>query len=284
MENGHEVPTVLLTISTTHVPATDLGFLLHKHPGRAHSLALPFGMATVVYPEANDDLCSAALLVDIDPVGLVRERASGPRGNDGSLEQYVNDRPYAASSFLSVALGRCFWTAMNGRCKERPELAGAPLPFVAELPVVPCRGGEPLLRRLFEPLGYQVTTRSLPLDTRFPEWGDSYHMGVRLTARLRLQQLLEHLFVLVPVLDDDKHYWVGADEVDKLLRRGGTWLSAHPERDLIAHRYLRHDRRLVSDALARLMVDDGEDAEQALAAHDQQEEALERPLSSTNSG
>jgi len=175
---GHEVPLVLLTISTPHVPATDLGFLLHKNPARAQATALPFGTATVVYPEARDDLCTAALVVDVDPVALVRDRAGGPRGNDGSLERYVNDRPYAASSFLSVAIGKCFGTAMSGRCKERPELAGTALPLVSELPVVPCRGGAPLLRRLFEPLGYDVATRSLPLDARFPEWGDSRYLGV----------------------------------------------------------------------------------------------------------
>ena len=270
---------MLLTISTTHVPATDLGFLLHKHPGRAHTMDLPFGTATVVYPEAGDDLCTAALVVDVDPVALVRDRTSGPRGNDGSLEQYVNDRPYAASSFLSVAIGKCFGTAMNGRCKERPELAATALPLEAELPVVPCRGGEPLLRRLLEPLGYNVTIRSLPLDARFPEWGDSCYLGVQLTVTLRLQELLEHLFVLLPVLDDDKHYWVGPDEVDKLMRRGGTWLVAHPERELIANRYLRHDRRLTSEALARLTGDEGDDPDRDSAAHDQEEEALERPLS-----
>jgi 3' terminal RNA ribose 2'-O-methyltransferase Hen1 len=269
---------VLLTISTTHVPATDLGYLLHKHPGRAHNLSVPFGTATVVYPEARDDLCTAALIVDVDPIALVRDRTGGPRGN-ASLEQYVNDRPYAASSFLSVAIGKCFGTAMNGRCKERPELAGAAMPLVARLPVVPCRGGETLLRQLFEPLGYEVAARSLPLDGRFPEWGASRYLGVELAATLRLQELLEHLFVLLPVLDDDKHYWVGADEVDKLMRRGGKWLAAHPERELIAQRYLRHDRRLTSEALARLTADEADDVDETMAAHDQEEEAVEAPIS-----
>ena len=270
---------MLLTISTTHVPATDLGYLLHKHPGRAHTLSVPFGTATVVYPEARDDLCTAALIVDVDPIALVRDRTGGPRGNDASLEQYVNDRPYAASSFLSVAIGKCFGTAINGRCKERPELAGAAMPLVARLPVVPCREGETFLRRLFESLGYEVAARSLPLDDRFPEWGASRYLGVELAATLRLHELLEHLFVLLPVLDDDKHYWVGADEVDKLMRRGGTWLAAHPERELIAQRYLRHDRRLTSEALARLTADEGDDVDEKMAGHDQEEEAVEAPIS-----
>jgi 3' terminal RNA ribose 2'-O-methyltransferase Hen1 len=270
---------MLLTISTTHTPATDLGFLLHKHPGRAHSVPLPFGEATVVYPEANEARCTAALIVGVDPVGLVRERRGGPRGNEASLEQYVNDRPYSASSFLSVAMNKCFGTAMSGRSKERPELAASPLPLVARLPMVPCRGGESLLRRLFEPLGYDVTAIAVGLDGAFPEWGESRYLDVALAGEVRLQDLLEHLFVLLPVLDDDKHYWVGADEVDKLLRRAGAWLSDHPERELIAHRYLRHDRRLVHDALARLLDEVGGDPDEVGAVDDAKEEKVEERIS-----
>ncbi|MDQ4097817.1 MAG: 3' terminal RNA ribose 2'-O-methyltransferase Hen1 [Actinomycetota bacterium] len=266
---------MLLTISTTHQPATDLGFLLHKHPDRVHAFDLPFGPARVVYPEADSARCTAALLVDVDPVGLVRDR-KGPKGNELSLAQYVNDRPYAASSFLSVAIAKAFGTALSGRSKERPELAATAIPLEAGLPVVPSRGGEPILRRLFEPLGYHVDATPLPLDFAFPAWGDSRYLDVHLSTTGRLRDLLEHLFVLLPVLDDDKHYWVGPDEVDKLLRRGGTWLAAHPDRELIAHRYLRHDRRLTREALARLLEEDApDDPDEVQAAHDAEEAAVE---------
>ena len=144
---------MLLTIRTTHNPATDLGFLLHKNPSRVQSYPQSFGQAHVFYPEASEDGCTVALLLDVDPVGLVRRRR-GPSGEGGTLDQYVNDRPYVASSFLSVAISDVFGTAMTGRSKERPDLAESELPFVAKLAVVPCKGGEPFLRRLFEPLGY----------------------------------------------------------------------------------------------------------------------------------
>jgi hypothetical protein len=262
---------MLLTISTTHEPATDLGFLLHKNPGRVYSTDLPFGRAHVVYSDATEERCTAALLVEVDPVGLVRGR-KGQKGNDFSLDHYVNDRPYAASSFLSVALNKCFGTALGGRSKERPDLVDAAIPLAARLPVVPCRGGETLLRRLFEPLGYHVTASPIPLDPQFPGWGNSRYLDVELTACCRLRDLLEHLFVLLPVLDDDKHYWVGPDEIDKLFRRGGGWLAAHSERELIAHRYLRHDRRLTRDALARLMEEDvQDDPDEVEAGHDAEE-------------
>jgi 3' terminal RNA ribose 2'-O-methyltransferase Hen1 len=270
---------MLLTITTTAAPATDLGFLLHKNPERVHAAQLSFGDVRVVYPEADDARCTAAVLVDIDPVGLVRDRR-GPKGNDFSLAQYVNDRPYAASSFLSQALTKMFGTAMSGRSKERPELAETPIPLELHLPVLPCRGGEDILRRLFEPLGYTVTATALPLDPTFPEWGDSRYFDARLTGVARVKDALEHLFVLLPVLDDDKHYWVGADEVDKLLRRGGDWLAAHPDRELIARRYLRHDRKLMADALARLMADDEQldDPDEVEEQHAAEEEAVEKPI------
>ena len=268
---------MLLTISTTHEPATDLGYLLHKNPDRHHTVEFGFGTVHVVYPEATETSCTAALIVDVDPIGLVRDRR-GPAGNDFALAQYVNDRPYAASSFLSVALGRVFGTAMSGRSKERPDLADTAIPLVAHLPVVPCRGGEVVLRRLFEPLGYLVTAAPIPLDEHFPNWGASEYLDVSLTGTVRLKDLLEHLFVLVPVLDDDKHYWVGRDEVDKLLRKGGAWLQAHPDRELITRRYLRHDRLLTREALARLMEDDTRDPDEMAATHDSEEEAVERPL------
>lgn len=271
---------MLLSITTTYQPATDLGYLLHKNPDCVQTTAMSFGQVHVVYPQADRDRCTAALLVEVDPVGLVRDR-KGPKGNDFSLAQYVNDRPYAASSFLSVAINKVFGTALTGRSKERPELADTTMPFVVHLPVVPCRGGEAILGRLFEPLGYDVRAITIPLDGEFPQWGESRYLDVTLTGTCRLRDLLGHLFVLLPVLDDDKHYWVGPEEVDKLLRRGGDWLGTHPDRELIARRYLRHDRRLTTDALARLLAedDDVEDPDEVGAAHDQGEEAVEKPIS-----
>jgi len=272
---------VLLTITTTHAPASDLGYLLHKNPANVHERDLAFGVARVCFPEASDERCAAALVVDVDPIALVRDRKRGPKGDGFSLAQYVNDRPYAASSFLAVAIAKMFGTAMSGRSKERPELAETALPFEIRVPVLPCRGGVTVLERVFGPLGYMIDATSIPLDPQFPAWGDSRYLDVTLTGTLRLREVLEHLFVLLPVLDDDKHYWVGDEEVEKLLRRGGTWLAAHPDRELITRRYLRHDRRLTRDALARLMAvdDDPDDPDADEAAHDAEEAAVEKPLS-----
>jgi 3' terminal RNA ribose 2'-O-methyltransferase Hen1 len=265
---------MFLTVTATGaagVPATDLGFLLHKNPARVQSFDLSFGRAHVFYPEASSERCTAALLLDVDTVGLVR------RPGEAALAQYVSDRPYVASSFLSVAIGQVYGSALAGRSRERPELAERALPLEARLAVLPCRGGEPLLRRLFGPLGYAVEARRHRLDERFPAWGESPYFTVTLRRETRLRDLLAHLYVLVPVLDDEKHYWVGEDEVEKLLRHGEGWLAAHPERDLIARRYLKRRRGLVDAALARLS-DDAPDPDAAKEARDDEEQAVERPI------
>ena len=196
---------MLLSVTTTHEPATDLGYLLHKNPSRMQAEEFSFGKAYVFYPEANANRCTVSVLLEVDPVGLVRGRR-GPAGEGGQLQQYVNDRPYAANSFMSVAIGRLFTTAMSGKSKERPELAEMALPLTATLPVIAARGGEAVVRRLFEPLGYAVHVEILPLDEQFPEWGESPYVSLELSANIQLQTLLTHLYVLIPVLDNEKHY------------------------------------------------------------------------------
>jgi 3' terminal RNA ribose 2'-O-methyltransferase Hen1 len=267
---------MLLTITMTQPPATDLGHLLHKNPSRMHSFELSFGKAHVFYPEATVDRCTAALLLDVDPVALVRGRKGQPQS--GSLDQYVNDRPYVLSSFLSVALGRALGTAMTGRSKNRQELADQPIPLAATLAVVSCRGGEQLLNEIFEPLGYRVTAERHPLDEKFPEWGEGPYFTVTLEGTLRLRELLNHLYVLVPALDAEKHYWIGTDEVDKLLRKGQGWLASHPHKEAIVRRYLPRHKHLAREALTRLAEEDNRDPDLAAAAHAEEEIKIEEPI------
>jgi 3' terminal RNA ribose 2'-O-methyltransferase Hen1 len=268
---------MLLTITTTHSPATDLGYLLHKHPGRLQTFTLSFGQAHVFYPEAQPERCTAALLLDIDPIQLFRSRR-GSSNSNFSLQQYVNDRPYVASSFLSVAIAQVYGSALAGQCKDRPELVETALPLTVNLSVLPCRGGADLLQRLFEPLGYSVQAQRQPLDPQFPEWGPSDVFTVELRAEIRLKDLLAHLYVLVPVLDDQKHYFVSEDEISKLMARGEGWLAGHPERELIVERYLRHRRILAESALAQLREEDAAGLESAEEQAEEREDTLEHAI------
>ncbi|MFF2848414.1 3' terminal RNA ribose 2'-O-methyltransferase Hen1 [Streptomyces sp. NPDC058001] len=279
---------MFLTISTTGTserPATDLGFLLHKHPGRAQVFSTSHGTAHVFYPEASAERCTAALLLEVDPVALVRRGKGKGRGGapDATLAQYVNDRPYAASSLLAVALSGVFTSAMKGQCKARPELPALPLPLRVEVPTLPARGGADLVRSLFAPLGWTVAAEPLPLDERFPEWGASRYVRLVLDGTLTLAEALRHLYVLLPVLDDSKHYWVSEDEVDKLLRAGEGWLAAHPEQKVITSRYLARRWSLTRAAterleLVRLAEADDSEVEDIDNAVDESTDTEEKPV------
>lgn len=278
---------MLLTITTTHRPATDLGYLLEKHPARAQRFELAWGAAHVFYPEASEERCTAALMIDLDPLRLVK--GARKRGAAGSLSQYVNDRPYVASSLLSVAIAEVLASALRGKSRERPELAARAIPLSARLPAITCRGGEALVRALFAPLGYEIELTRHSLDAGAPpardaarrpmEWGPSSCFDLTLRGEARLSELLSHLYVLIPVLDDEKHYFVGLDEVEKLVARGEGWLAAHPARDAIATRYLKRQRHLARAALARLATTEEElDAERDEVS-DAEEGELERRVS-----
>lgn len=280
---------MFLTISTTGTPerpATDLGFLLHKHPDKAQVFSTSYGTAHVLYPEASVERCTAALLLEVDAVALVRRGKGKGRGGapDAALAQYVNDRPYAASSLLAVALSAVFSSAMKGQCTAKPDLPARPLPLRIEVPALPARGGADLVRKLFEPLGWTVAVEAVALDVEFPEWGDSRYVRLELEASgLTVAEALRHLYVLLPVLDDAKHYWVSSDEVDKLLRAGEGWLPDHPEQRLIADRYLSRRWSLTREAmerleLVRLAEADDTEVEEIDNAVDEEADTEEKPI------
>ena len=265
---------MLLTITYRGEKARDLGCLLHKNPDRAQKFEISFGQAYVFYTEATDEVTTAALLIDINPIDLARGKAGT---HDEGLFDYVNDRPYVASSFMSTAMSKVFSTAMNGRCDKRPELAASALDLEANLTMLPCRADTELVRRIFEPLGYTVSFDSSVLDEKFPEWGDSRYINLNLRGHVRLCDLLNHLYVLIPVFDLQKHYWIADDEVEKLMKHGEGWLNSHPEMRLITNRYFSRKKGLAHQALERLIEKEEienaieESVEAAEAGTDEQE-------------
>jgi 3' terminal RNA ribose 2'-O-methyltransferase Hen1 len=268
---------VLLTLTCEAENATDLGYLLHKHPEHLFQAQKWFGEIMVFFPEAAARRCTAALLLHVDPIELVRGSARRAAG----LDQYVNDRPYVASSLMSVALVEAFSTAMNGRSKERPERVGEKMLLRAQLAALHCASGQDLLMRLFAPLGYTVTMQRTLLDARFPAWGESDIYTVTLEGEQTVQDLLTHLYVLIPVLDNAKHYYVSADEVDKLLTKGERWLTSHPEHALITRRYLGYRQSMIREAMARLQElreDTTETQDETDTRAEAQETAVEEPL------
>lgn len=239
---------MLLEITTTHSPATDLGFLLHKHPDRLQSVELAAGKAHIFYPEANNDRCTACLMLDINPVDLVRVR----KGNNALQDQYVNDRPYTSNSFLSSAISKAFGSALNGRCNPRPELPETPMPFTFRLSSLRVDTDLEMVERLFVPLGYALQTETIPLDKAFPQWGQSRYVNLTLVKNCTLQELLSHVYVLIPVLDNSRHSYVTQHDIEILMQKGQGWLEQHPERDWITRRFLRNIRTIANEAILRL--------------------------------
>lgn len=251
---------MLITISTTMSPATDLGYLLSKNPARAQQFELTYGLAHVFYPHATADLCTVALALDIDPIALVRGREGANGG--GALDAYVNDRGYASCYLMSQAIRKIFASALAGKCKERPELVDRAIPLTCTVYALPCRQGPDLIRRLFEPLGYEVSIEHGLLDEEFPEWGESPYHKLTISGCTTLSLLLTQLVVLIPVLDNDRHKQADDEEVERLVKRGAGWLNSHPECGLIAARFLRYKDGLTSKALDQLAAQAAEEPEE----------------------
>ena len=268
-----QIEITLIQDETKSYPATDLGFLLHKHPAHMHERDTGAGKAVIFYPCVSEDKTTAIIYLDIDPVALVRGKN---QQSDGLLAQYVNDRPYVANSFLSVALGRSFGQSMSGKSKERQELADTELPYEAKVTPVGAAGGLETIKSLFEPLGYNVEAEQLAGDERRGIF------DLKISGTVLLRDLLNHLYVLVPVLDNAKHYWIDREEIDKLLAKGEGWLKDHPAKELIAKRALKHRRGLAFEALQRLadadVRDEADNEEQTEAKNTEQEAALEKPI------
>jgi 3' terminal RNA ribose 2'-O-methyltransferase Hen1 len=241
---------MLLTISYTGQNTSELGYLLHKNPYRPQVFELSYGNAYVFYPEVSNERTTAAILLDIDPINLARGKADS---SGGGLFDYVNDRPYVSSSFLSVAISKVFGTAMTGRGDDHQALSDSPLCLEASITMLPCRGETAMLNKVFEPLGYEVNYKTFSADENFPDWGTSKYVNLTIKGKVRLRDLLDHIYVLIPVFDKQKHYWVGEDEVEKLLRHSEGWLSNHPEKSFITSRYLKRLHPLVNMAFERLV-------------------------------
>ena len=247
---------MLLTITYKGKNTQELGFLLHKNPDRAQQFELAYGKAYVFYPDVSDESTTAALLLDIDPLYLARGKVGS---RDGGLFDYVNDRPYAATSFLSTAMVRIFGTAMNGKCDKRQELADTPLDLTARLASLKDNGDTELAKQLFEPLGYRVTVSRTQLDEKFPEWGSSPYIDLTISGKVKLSELLNHIYVLIPVFDKQKHYYMAEDEIKKLLEHGEGWLADHPQKEKITRRYFTARKSYARRAMDILNENEGVD-------------------------
>ena len=263
---------MLLTITYKGENTQELGFLLHKNPERTQQFELNYGKAYVFYPEVSNKCTTAALLLDIDPIDLARGKAGS---RDGGLFDYVNDRPYAANSFLSTAIVRILGTAMSGRCDKKQELADTPLDLSATIYSLKDNGDTELAQQMFEPLGYKTNVQRNMLDAKFPEWGISPYINLTISGKVRLSQLLNHIYVLIPVFDKQKHYYIDEDEIEKLLNHGEGWLAEHPYKEKIARRYFDAKKSYARRAIDILIANEETDSDDISA---EEEKEIHTPL------
>lgn len=268
---------MLLTITYEGQNTQNLSFLLHKHYERAQQFELSYGKAYVFYPEVSNERTTAALLLDVNPIDLARGKLGS---RDGGLFDYVNDRPYASTSFMSTAIVRVFGTAMNGRCDKMQQLADTPLKLTASLYSLKDNGDTQLAEELFEPLGYTVKTERTMLDESFPDLGASPYINLTISGTVKLSELLNHIYVLIPVFDRQKHYYISEDEIKKLLRHGEGWLAGHPYREKITRRYFSARKSYARRALDILLGNEDYD-ETAVENPDEENEEKEEKTART---
>lgn len=266
---------MLLTITYEGHNTQDLGYLLHKNPERAQQFELSYGKAYVFYPEVSDERTTAALLLDIDPIDLARGKVGSA---EGGLFDYVNDRPYASTSFVSTAIARVFNTAMRGICEKRQALADTPLKLTAQIFSLKDGGDDNLAAQLFEPLNYAVKTERVTLDEAFPEWGMSPYINLTISGTVKLSTLLNQIYVLIPVFDKKKHYYTSEDEIQKFLDHGKGWIENHPYKEKIAQRYFTEKRTYARKTLDILLADETDPDETANADVSAEEKEARTPL------
>jgi 3' terminal RNA ribose 2'-O-methyltransferase Hen1 len=252
---------MLLTIQADISPGSDLGYLLHRHPEQVYTSPLPQGQLHLFYPEVTGHSATAALWLELAPVGSARDL-------------FGNDRPFVVSALMSQAIFQTLGLALDGLCPERPELADKPLNLMVRLVVVASRGGPSQLERLFEPLGYEVQTEPRPLDARFPEWGESPYYTLTLKGHKPLVELLNHLYLLLPVLNAPRHEGLDLDKLEKLLQRAEIWLEGHPDYEWILRQYPQERPSPTRQALERLLPERPEQAELDAAEEDKLEATI----------
>lgn len=257
---------MLLTINYKGSHTQDLGYLLHKNPSRPQVFTLNCGKAYVFYTEVSDASTTAALVLDIDPIDLARGKVGS---TDGGLFDYVNDRPYVCSSFMSTAISKVFGTAMSGRSKEKQELADTPLNLTAKIHMLSANN-QNMISEIFEPLGYTIEVETFQNDDKFAQWGQSKYVNLTLSGTVLLRDLLNHLYTLIPVFDTQKHYYISDEEIEKLLSHGEGWLKGHPKCEYIISRYLNRRKSLINKALNRLIGEPETDETELTERHEKE--------------
>ncbi|MGB0870489.1 MAG: 3' terminal RNA ribose 2'-O-methyltransferase Hen1 [Flavobacteriales bacterium] len=244
-----------LKIKVNNNNATDLGYILHKHPDKYQKEKMGYGDIHMFYTQTEATSCEFAMVLDINTIELTRNLQKKTYSNSFKLADYVNDRAFVASSFLTAAISKVLGSAMNGNCSYDKDLAIKVWDLEVEVGTVKAQGGINQIRNYFEPLNYTLEIEETLLDEDFESWGKSPYFTLKLQGQKTIQDLLSQLYVLLPVLDNNKHYYVNESEIKKLIQKGGEWLKNHPAKDIITKKYLRYKKSYTHSAFEQLMTE-----------------------------
>lgn len=211
--------------------AEAVSYLLAKNPNNLYERDEKGFKVRSVYSVFTKEEVKYLIYVKPDPIDLVR---SSPQVYD--ISHYINDREFAVSSLFVSAIRKALGTALNGKPQEeyvqwvehRFDMEVAFGPIATDLP-----DGE--LAELFKPIGYNVEIKRAASTLR----SKSSALFITLTGKQTIQNLLKHLFILIPVIDNYKHYFIDEREIEKVDRYGEGWLDAHPLKQFIVKRALR---------------------------------------------
>ncbi|MGE6488602.1 3' terminal RNA ribose 2'-O-methyltransferase Hen1 [Paenisporosarcina sp. NPDC076898] len=212
-----------------------ISYLLSKNPNNLYERNHKGHLVRLFYSKFTETELEVTIFVTPDPIELVKNNS-----NSYDITHYINDREFAVSSIFCSFIRSALGTALNGQPKEEHLMwVNHPFSFNFEFgPVVSSLSDEKLMN-LFEPIGYEVTINRPEIEYSFPIKTKSSARYLSIKGMKTLQEGLRHLFVLIPVIDNYKHYFIDEKEIEKLERYGEGWLDQHPLRDLIYRQALR---------------------------------------------
>ncbi|MCK1992095.1 3' terminal RNA ribose 2'-O-methyltransferase Hen1 [Peribacillus muralis] len=224
-----------LTINASGNNVKAISYLLSKNPNNLYERKHKGHVVRLFYSTFTETEMEATIFVTPDPIELVKNTA-----NSYDITHYINDREFAVSSIFCSLIRSALGTALNGQPKEEhAEWVNHPFSFQFDFGPVVSTLSDNQLRELFEPIGYEVSITRPDIQYSFDMKDRSSTRTVSLKGLKTLQEGLRHLFVLIPVIDNYKHYYIDEKEIDKLERYGEGWLDDHPMRDFIYRQSLR---------------------------------------------
>ncbi|WIM41190.1 3' terminal RNA ribose 2'-O-methyltransferase Hen1 [Paenibacillus sp. PK4536] len=224
-----------LTIKATGTHASMISHLLAKNPNNLYDRTEKGARIRLVYTSFQPEETEVLLFVTPDPIDLVK---GSPDHYD--ITQYINDRELVVSSLFCSYIRPALGTALNGKPKA-DYIDWVEHPFTLHMSMGPVASDLPdsMIESLFQPLGYEVQMERGEIDYSFDLKNRSTVRHIQISGQQTLQHMLRQLYILIPVLDNYKHYYISDDEIERLQRYGEGWLSTHPQHDLIIKRSLR---------------------------------------------